>query len=145
VDRGNGRIKAGESVAQATPVSRLLYRSGTPKQSECQGVSLEFVIVRGEKMEMQEWGRRGWPGSSPCSRNARSETPLVGRAHVGNRPGRPAMRKEEQRNQEETAGPPSPTLSARQARRGWSGIVLARITECAGGTKMGCIARREKL
>ena len=32
----------------------LLYRSGTPKQSECQGGSLEEHIVRGPKIDMQE-------------------------------------------------------------------------------------------
>ena len=37
----------------------------------------------------------GWPGDSLCSHNARSRTPLVGRAHDGKAPGRPFQRKEE--------------------------------------------------
>ncbi len=77
---------------------------------------MEFVIVRGEKTEMQEWEGRtaGHPSCSqnahdktvlvPCAklkgnsaipvrvrgkRTARSQTPLVGRAQLGDHTGRP--------------------------------------------------------
>ena len=43
--------------------------------------SLGHSPILGER----DRGKRKGPGDSLCSRNARSRTPLVGRAHVGNR------------------------------------------------------------
>ena len=41
-------------------------------------------------LEKRGRGKRKGPGDSLCSRNARSRTPLVGRAHGGKPPGRPS-------------------------------------------------------
>jgi len=40
---------------------------------------------------------RGQPGHLLCSRNARSRTPLVGRAHYGDKPGYPRRETEKEK------------------------------------------------
>ena len=50
------------------------------------------IVVRG-KVEVKRKGEEegGWPGEPPCSRNARAQKPLVGRAQLEAPPGHPPV------------------------------------------------------
>ena len=62
--------------------------------------SILEVVSRGKRTE-------GKPGDSLCSRNARPQKALVGRAHVGNPPGRPLGEKRASLEEASTCGEPA--------------------------------------
>lgn len=77
-------------VQSATGVYRS--KSGTRSCSQWADHHLpgpqDLVRKSASAQEFPVEGDWRWPGDSLCSRNARSRTPLVGRAHLGNPSGR---------------------------------------------------------